>query len=78
MKPAVFLAVRCGTGKPPVMMRIFALTDTGRRLGEKLQRLLTAAGETAELSFKPQPFKQQVRDSFQRGERQILSALPVL
>ncbi|WP_261841412.1 cobalamin biosynthesis protein [Aliamphritea ceti] len=53
------------------MMRIFALTEVGKRLGEKLEALLVDAGETAELSYKPQPFKQQVRDSFKSGERQI-------
>ncbi|KZZ07958.1 cobalamin biosynthesis protein CbiG, partial [Oleiphilus sp. HI0078] len=58
------------------MIRIFALTEAGRCLAERLASAIrtdsTALTNEVEVSFKPQPFAQTVQDSFRAGERQIL------
>jgi cobalt-precorrin 5A hydrolase len=56
------------------VIRIFALTDAGARLGERLKALLLAQGPDTEVSFelKPQPFAETVQTAFGHGERLIL------
>ena len=50
------------------MKRIIALTEAGRRLGERLQ----AALADAELWYKPEPFAARVQQAFQAGEALIM------
>ena len=50
------------------MIRIVALTEPGRALGDRLQGLLPGS----ELWFKPQPFMDRVRGAFSAGDRLIL------
>ena len=56
------------------MIRIFALTDAGARLGVRLKALLLAQDLNTEVSFelKPQPFAETVQTAFGHGERLIL------
>ncbi|HCH31931.1 MAG TPA: cobalamin biosynthesis protein CbiG [Oceanospirillaceae bacterium] len=56
------------------MIRIFALTEAGARLGERLKTLLLAQDSGAEVTFelKPQPFAETVQTAFEHGERLIL------
>ena len=56
------------------MIRIFALTDAGARLGERLKVLLLAKDSNASVSFelKPQPFAETIQGAFTHGERLIL------
>jgi len=49
------------------VIRIIALTEAGRQLGSCLQGLLT----DAVLSYKPQPFAEQVQGYFKAGDRLI-------
>jgi cobalt-precorrin 5A hydrolase len=51
-----------------VSIRVVALTEAGRRLGERLCALLP----TAELDFKPEPFAQTVQQAFRNGERLVM------
>ncbi|MDQ7017072.1 MAG: cobalamin biosynthesis protein [Gammaproteobacteria bacterium] len=53
------------------MIRIVSLTEAGRVLAVKLAAGL-GSGEEVRCAFKPQPFGEQVRGAFQRGERLIL------
>jgi cobalt-precorrin 5A hydrolase len=56
------------------VIRIFALTDAGAHLGERLKALLLAQEPDAEVTFelKPQPFAETVQTAFEHGERLIL------
>jgi cobalt-precorrin 5A hydrolase len=56
------------------VIRIFALTDAGARLGVRLKALLLAQDLNTEVSFelKPQPFAETVQTAFGHGERLIL------
>ena len=51
-----------------VMIRVVALTEAGRRLGERLCTSLPAA----ELYFKPEPFAQTVQQAFRDGEQLVM------
>ncbi|PID42400.1 MAG: cobalamin biosynthesis protein CbiG [Gammaproteobacteria bacterium] len=57
------------------MIRIFALTEAGLDLAERLANGFAAEvdqpGDTLAVCYKPQPFVQTVQDSFRSGERQI-------
>ena len=50
------------------MRLVVALTDAGKRLGERL----CAAMEETELCFKPQPFKDKVQQAFCAGDALIM------
>lgn len=50
------------------MIRIVALTETGRHLGARLENQLAGC----ELWFKPKPFAEKVQQAFGRGDRLIL------
>ena len=50
------------------MKRIIALTEAGRRLGERL----AAALDDAELWYKPEPFSAKVQQAFQAGDALIM------
>ncbi|MDC9720054.1 MAG: cobalamin biosynthesis protein [Gammaproteobacteria bacterium] len=56
------------------MIRIFALTDAGARLGERLKALLLCKDPQASITFelKPQPFAETVQTAFSHRERLIL------
>ena len=56
------------------MIRIFALTDAGARLGKRLKTLLLTKDPHILVSFelKPQPFAKNVQTAFTREERLIL------
>ncbi len=56
------------------MIRIFALTDAGARLGKRLKTLLLTKDPHTLVSFelKPQPFAKTVQTAFTREERLIL------
>lgn len=56
------------------MIRIFALTDAGARLGERLKALMLAKDAHTPVSFelKPQPFASKVQAAFSQSERLIL------
>jgi len=56
------------------VIRIFALTDAGARLGERLKALLLAEDSSTSVSFelKPQPFAETVQTAFTQDERLIL------
>jgi cobalt-precorrin 5A hydrolase len=56
------------------VIRIFALTDAGARLGVRLKALLLAQDSDTAVSFelKPQPFAETVQTAFGHGERLIL------
>ena len=51
-----------------MIIRVVALTEAGRRLGERLCALLPAA----ELYFKPEPFAQTVQQAFRDGEPLVM------
>lgn len=50
------------------MMRVIALTEAGKHLGEQLCGLLP----DSELWFKPEPFKEQVQQAFRDGDPLIM------
>lgn len=50
------------------MKRVVALTEAGRRLGERL----SAALDDAELWYKPEPFVARVQQAFQAGDALIM------
>ena len=50
------------------MIRIVALTETGKALAERLDAGLAGS----EVWFKPQPFTEKVQQAFAAGERLIL------
>lgn len=56
------------------MIRIFALTDAGARLGERLKAMLLNHDPDCLVSFelKPQPFAAQVQAAFSQADRLIL------
>lgn len=56
------------------MIRIFALTDAGALLGERLKTLLLAQNPHSAVSFelKPQPFANTVQAAFGQADRLIL------
>ncbi len=57
-----------------MVIQIFALTEAGARLGERLKALLVAQDADTPVSFelKPQLFTSQVQAAFSRSERLIL------
>ncbi len=57
------------------MIRIVALTEAGKRLGERLHNVLQVDGKTtpavSELWYKPQPFAERVQQAFSDGDALI-------
>jgi cobalt-precorrin 5A hydrolase len=54
------------------MIRIFALTEAGAQLGERLQQALQGADQDVVLNVRPQPFAAAVQTAFEHGERLIM------
>ena len=50
------------------MKRVIALTEAGKRLGDRL----SAALDDAELWYKPEPFSVKVQQAFQAGDALIM------
>lgn len=50
------------------MKRVIALTDAGRRLGERL----CAALDDAEIWYRPEPFGERVREAFANGDALLM------
>ncbi len=50
------------------MIRVIALTEAGRLLGERIQCLLSKQSQLNELWFKPQPFTEKVQRAFKDGD----------
>lgn len=54
------------------MIRIFALTDTGAELGQRLQNTLATDAQPVQLQVRPDHFGAAVQTAFEHGERLIL------
>ncbi|MDP6191077.1 MAG: cobalamin biosynthesis protein [Gammaproteobacteria bacterium] len=54
------------------MIRIFALTEAGASLGQRLQQYLQTATQEVILQVRPQPFTESVQTAFAHGERLIM------
>ncbi len=50
------------------MIRVIALTDAGRLLGERIQCFLSEQHRLSELWFKPQPFTETIQQAFKEGD----------
>jgi cobalt-precorrin 5A hydrolase len=49
------------------MIKVFALTDVGKRLGDRLRDGLIETGVQVELALNPKPFAQVVQHAFEQG-----------
>ena len=54
------------------MIRIFALTDNGAKLGQRLQNLLATEEQPVQLQVRPDHFETSVQTAFEHKERLIL------